>query len=163
VASLIAIGGLGFTVYKALNDGGGEASAAVEAKQLVAFHQVTDRICAENQQALERALPEARLRVQLLAFISRGTGWGVNDLESVTAPASLAARFPEEASLRTDVQNAVLELQRADETGDRQSKADALAAIGAAESAATEVEHQLGLRRCAPVLPPRVRRTIGVD
>ena len=163
IASVIAIGGVTLGIYKALTASGDSASAASEAKQVVAFHQVANRICEENQQALERAVPEANSRVQLLAFLSRGTGWGINDLESVTAPPSLAAAFTEEISLRRTIEEALLEQQQAGETGDLVSKAEAVGAIGAAEEAGTEVDHELGLRNCSPVLPSKVRRATGVD
>lgn len=163
IASVIAIGGVTLGIYRALTAGGDSAPAASEANQIVAFHQVTNRICEENQQALERAVPEATSRVQLLAFLSRGIGWGINDLESVTAPPSLAAAFTEEISLRRAIEEALLEQQQAGETGDLVSKARAIGAIGAAEETAAEVDHELGLRKCASVLPSRVKGAIGGD
>jgi hypothetical protein len=158
IASLIAI----FGAIKALEPEY-STSATAEAKEIVGFHQVTNRICVENHQALERALPEAHSKVQLLAFLSRGTGWGINDLESVTAPPSLADHFDEEIALRRGIQANILELQRAGETGDLESKAKAAVAIVAEEGAATETDHELGLRRCASVLPPKVRKAIEID
>jgi hypothetical protein len=162
VASLIAIGGLGFAALKALTTGD-SASATVEAKQLIGFRQVADRICVENRQALERALPEARSGVQLLSFLSRGTGWGINDLEGVTAPASLAGPFADEIGVRRRIQEALLEVQHAGETGERTVKAEAVAAVYAAEEAASEVGDELGLEKCSPVLPAKVRRAIDVN
>lgn len=162
IASLIAIGGAGFGLYKALASGDDSAPASSEAKQVISFHQLANRICTENQQALERALPEARSRVQLLAFLSRGTGWGVNDLEGVTAPASLASPFGKEISLRQSIEEALLEVQRAGETGELASQAEAMQAVASAEETAAEVDHELGLRQCAPILPSKVRRAINV-
>jgi hypothetical protein len=158
IASVIAIIQFGTGAFKS----GDHTSATAEAKQIVAFHQVSNRICTENQQDLERAVPEAHSRVQLLAFLSRGVGWGVNDLESVTAPPSLAGPFAEEIAMRQKLQADLLELQRTSELGDLESKEQAGAAIAGAEESAREIEHELGLRRCAPMLPNKVRREIGV-
>jgi hypothetical protein len=159
---LIAIGSLALTLYKTLGTTGKSPSGASEAKQIVGFHQVSNRICTENQQALERALPEAHLRVQLLAFLSRGTEWGINDLKGVTAPTSLAEGFAKEISMRRRIEEALLEVQRAGETGDLAAESEAVGAVDSAEEVAAEVDHELGLRRCAPVLPGKVRRAIDV-
>jgi hypothetical protein len=158
VASLIAIIQFGSSVFKSSD----HTSARAEAKQIVAFHQVTNRMCTENQQDLERALSETHRRVELLGFLSRGVGWGINDLESVTAPPSLAGPFAEEIAMRQKLQGDLLELQRSSEIGDLESKEQAGAAIAGGEESARELEHELGLRRCAPMLPTKVRLVIGV-
>jgi hypothetical protein len=162
IASLIAIGGLGLAAREALTGGSGRASAGVEAKQIVGFRQVTDRICAENQAALVRALSEAHSGVQLLSFLSRGTGWGINDLEGVTAPESLVPPFLDEIDARRRVQEALLNVQRAGEIGDRAARAEAVSEVDVEERAIRETGRELGLRRCAPVLPSHVRRAIDV-
>jgi hypothetical protein len=162
VASVITIVGVGFAAFK-LPKPDHSVPATAESKQVVSFRQVTNRMCVENQWALKRALLEAQPKVQLLAFLSRGTGWGVNDLESVSAPASLADQLSSEIAIRRRVQGDLLEIQHAGETGDLEAKAQAEAAIAGAETSAVEVEHELGLRRCAPVLPAKVRRAAGVS
>jgi hypothetical protein len=162
IASLIAIGGVAFGLYKALTAGGGTASASSEAKQIVGFHQVTNRMCDENLRALGRAVPEAHSEVQLLAFLSRGVGWGVNDLESVTAPVSVTETFAEEIHLRSEVEDALLEEQRAGETGDRSRKSEAVGLITTVEESAVRLDHEMGLRQCGAILPREVRRAIGV-
>jgi hypothetical protein len=153
VASLIAIGGLGFAVWKALSADGRKTSATVEAKQIGSFHQLVNQICTENRQALKRAVPEARSGMQLLTFLSRATRRGVNDLEGVTAPASLAAHFAAELDVRRQIQEALLKVQSAEETGDGWELIDADRAIGSAEKASFEIDRELGVEECAPVLP----------
>lgn len=162
IASLIAIGGLTFAVYGAAVGDDDPDSTPFEAKQVVAFRQLSNRICTENREALEQAVPEAHSRIQLLAFLARGTGWGVNDLESVTAPASVADHFTEEIVLRRRIKEGLLDMQRAGETGDLVAKSEAMAMIVSAEELASETNRELGLRRCAPVLPPRAKEAIDV-
>jgi hypothetical protein len=162
VASLITILALGFGIYRTQTGSKDSVSASSEAKQMVAFHQWTNRICTENQMALSRAVPEAHSRVQLLAFLARGTGWGINDLESVVPPESLKDRFPDEISVRQQIQEALLDIQRAGETGDLAAKSEAAAAVGSAEEAAAQVDREMGLRRCAPVLPTEVKGAISL-
>jgi hypothetical protein len=162
VASVIAIAIVAFGLFKLLKPDH-SISATAEAKQVVGFHQVTNSICAENQQALERAVPEAHSTVQLIGFLVRGVGWGVNDLEGVTAPASVAGAFAEEIANRKQMQGDLLELQSARETGDLETRAQVATEIAGAEASALEREHELGLRRCAPVLPSNVRRAIDVS
>jgi hypothetical protein len=163
IASLIAIGGLAFAIYKATTGNKDPESTPFEAKRIVAFRQLSNRICTENRVALEQALPEAHSRIQLLAFLSRGTGWGINDLESVTAPASVAEHFTEEIALRRRIRKSLLDTQRASETGELAAKSDAMARIVSAEEAATKTNRELGLRRCAPVLPVRAKKAVGID
>jgi hypothetical protein len=163
IASLIAIVGAGIGLFEALGTSDGHASSATEAKQIVSFHQLANRICIENQRDLEQALPEARSEVQLLAFLSRGTGWGINDLEGVTAATALAAAFAEELAIRGRLKQALLEVQRAGETGELPGKAEAIELIASLEERATELDRELRLRRCAPVLPHDVKEEIGVD
>jgi anti-sigma-K factor RskA len=57
-----------------------------EGKRVVAFRQVTNRICTEHRGNLSRALAEARSRVERLGFVARALGWDLNDLESITPP-----------------------------------------------------------------------------
>lgn len=161
-ASLIAISGLGFAALKTLTANGSGASTTTEAKQIVSFRQLANSICAENQGALEKALPESHSGVQLLAFLSRGTGWGINDLEGVTAPASLATPFSEEIGVRRHIGQTLLELQRARETGDLIAKSEAVGALASSEESAATLDRELGLRRCAPVLPLNVKEAIDV-
>jgi hypothetical protein len=141
---------------------GGPASPPFEGKQIVAFRQLSNRICTENHEELEQALPEAHSRVQLLAYLSRGTGWGINDLESVTAPISLTEHFTEEIAVRRQIEEALLDIQRAGETGELAVKSAAIGEVVSAEDAAREVNRELGLRRCAPVLPAKVRSAIDL-
>jgi hypothetical protein len=124
----------------------------------IGFQQLANRI----YHALDPALPESHSKVQLLAFLSRGTGWGINDLEGVTAPPSLTDQFREEIAQRRRIREGPLELQRAGEMGDLRSRAAATVALAAGEEAAFKTDHELGLRRCSPVLPPRVWSAIGV-
>jgi hypothetical protein len=137
-------------------------AAVIEAKEIVSFHQLGNRICVENHEALEQALPEAHSRIQLLDFLSRGTGWGINDLEGTTPPTSLAGRYTEEIAVRKQVQGALLEIQRAGETGDLVTRSEAVATLDSAEDEASELGHELGLRRCSRVLPSKTRRAIDV-
>jgi hypothetical protein len=161
-ASLITLGGAAVAIYAAVSSGGSDASPTTEAKQIVSFHQLANRICVENGQDLEQALPEAHSRVQLLGYLSRGTGWGINDLEGVTPPAKFASAFTEELALRSRIKQTLLEVQRAGETGELSAKAEAVGSIDSLEEQATDLNHELGLRRCAPVLPRKVKEAIDV-
>jgi hypothetical protein len=101
-------------------------------------------------------------RDQRLAFLGRGTAWGINDLKSVTAPASLAERFIEEISLRRRIEDALLDVQRTSETGEHAAGSEAIAVVDSVEESALELNHELGLQRCALVLPARARKAIEV-
>lgn len=163
VASLITIGVVGLGIYQAQTKSESSLSPSAEAKQVISFHQVTIRICAENQGDLERARLQAHSDIQLLAFLFRGTGWGINDLEGVTPPATLAESFTEEISVRDRIRKALLEVQSAREMGNAAAQARALVVIDSAERAAVEAAHALGLRGCAPVLPETARRAARLN
>lgn len=139
---------------------GGAHPILPEGKQIVAFHQVTNRICAENAQALRRAFPVARSRIELLAYLSRATGWGVSDLTTVTPPRRMEADFVQEIEMRRQVQHDLLGLQKAFETGDDAARGRVDARLATTEARAKELNQFLGLRTCAPVLPARTKGVI---
>ncbi len=125
-----------------------------EGKRVVAFRQVANRICTENQGNLRRALVEAGSRVERLGFIARSIGWDINDLESITAPPTRFDAFIGEVAVRKRVQPEVLSLQRAIELGDRSTKASAITNLEALEAESRELSREAGLVRCMRILPP---------
>lgn len=124
-----------------------------EGKRIVAFRQVANRICTENQGNMNRALAEGRSRIERLGFVARGIGWDLNDLESITPPPSRFVPFLSEVEVRRRIRRAVLALQRAIELGDRSREADALAALEALEAESRELSLEAGLVRCMRILP----------
>lgn len=159
VASVIAIGGLAVGVVKALQSDSGQP-VLPEGRQIIAFHQVANRICTENTRALRRAFPAARSRIELLAYLSRATGWGIGDLSGVTPPPRMEAGFAEEVENRRRIERDMLDLQQAVETGDETGKARIGVELVAAEARARDLNHSLGLTRCAPVLPSQAKAAI---
>ena len=82
-----------------------------EGRQIVAFRQLANRICAESTQNMKRAFAAARPRIELLGFLSRATSWDVEDLTSVTPPPSRAAAFAAEVSGRRRIAGDLLDLR----------------------------------------------------
>jgi hypothetical protein len=160
VASVIAIGGLAVGAVKALQSDPGRP-VLPEGRQIIAFHQVASRICTENTRALRRAFPAARSRIELLAYLSRATGWGIDDLSGVTPPPRMEAGFAEEIENRRSIERDMLDLQKTIETGDQTGKARIGVELAADEVLARDLSHSLGLPRCAPVLPSQARASIA--
>ena len=152
IASLIAIGGATVAVVHAVTPGNSQSQLS-DKRQLVAFRQVANHICTENRQALHRALLEARSNIELLAYLARGTNWGVGDLSGVTPPASVAGTYPAEVAVRRHIANALLNLQHAVETGDQTARTAAEIELAEGEAEAGELSRSLGLPRCKRVLP----------
>jgi len=152
IASVLAIGGVAIGVLRTLQPGD-SARALPEGAQLIAFHQLANRICVENAQAMDRAFPAARSRSELFAFLARATNWGVRDLSSVTPPPSMAEAFADEIWNRRGVAADLLDLQRAFEIGDKAGQGRAKAKLATAEAKGDELNRSLGLAKCAPILP----------
>jgi hypothetical protein len=125
-----------------------------EGKRVVAFRQVTNRICTEHRGNLRRALAEARSRVERLGFVARALGWDLNDLESITPPPTKFDAFLAEVATRRRSRTEVLALQQAIELGDQSAQANAIAALEALESESRELSRESGVIRCTEVLPP---------
>lgn len=125
-----------------------------EGKRIVAFRQITNRICTESRGNMQRALAEGQSQVERLGFVVRGIGWGLNDLESITPPPSRFDAFLSELVVRRRVRPTVLKLQRAIELGDRSRSAEAIAALETLEAESRELSREAGLNRCMRILPP---------
>lgn len=138
----------------------GDAKLAGEGKRVVAFRQVANRICTENQDNLHRALAEGRSRVERLGFVARAVGWDVNDLESITPPPTRFDAFLAEIAVRKQVRPQILALQRSIELGDQSQEASAIAALEALEAESRELSRESGTVRCVRILPP-IRGLIG--
>ncbi len=121
---------------------------------MVAFRQVTDRICSEHQDNLRRALAEANSRVERLGFVARSLGWDLNDLESITPPPTRFDAFLAEVATRKRARAEVLALQQAIELGDQSSEATIIAALDTLTNESRELSRESGIIRCAEVLPP---------
>jgi hypothetical protein len=132
----------------------GDRNFPGEGKRVVAFRQVTNRICTENRGNMHRALAEGRSRVERLGFVARGIDWDLNDLESVTPPPTRFDAFLAEIAVRRQVRPAVLGLQRGVELGSSRMQARAIAAIEALESDSRELSREAGIVRCMRILPP---------
>lgn len=154
VASLIAIGGLAIGAYGALRSGDSRPTFP-EHRQIVAFHQISNRICTENAQAMKRAFPAAHSYSELLVYLSRAIRWGIRDLTSIVPPPRFSTAFGEEIENRQTVAGELLDLQRAHEIGNETGQARVKLEIAGAESRAAELSRDLGLARCAPILPAR--------
>jgi hypothetical protein len=131
-----------------------------EGKRVVAFRQVTNRICTENRQNMKVALAEAGSRVERLAYVARALGWDLNDLESITAPPTRFDGFLEELAARREMQSEVLALQRSVELGDRGDEALAVESIEGLEEQSRELSRKIGVVRCMSAVP-RVRELTG--
>jgi hypothetical protein len=125
-----------------------------EGKRVVAFRQVSNRICTEHRQNLHRALAEPGSRVEHLGFIARAVGWDVHDLESVTAPPTRFDAFVAEVAVRRRVGPEVLALQGAIESGDQTGQARAIAELETLETESRELSRESGVVRCMRMLPP---------
>jgi hypothetical protein len=125
-----------------------------EGKRVVAFRQVANRICTENQGNLHRALSEATSRVERLGFVAQAIGWDVNDLESITAPPTRFDAFIAEVATRKQVRLEVLVLQRGIELSGRGIEARAIAQLETLEAKSRELSREAGLNRCMRILPP---------
>ncbi len=125
-----------------------------DGKRIVAFRQITNRICTENQGNMDRAFAEGRSQVERLGFMARGIGWNLNDLESITPPPSRFDAFLSEIAVRRRVRPTILELQRAIELGDSAHRAEAIAALESLEAESRELSREAGLIRCMRILPP---------
>lgn len=133
---------------------GAEATFPGEGKRVVAFRQLTNRICTENRGNMHRAIAEAPSRVERLGFMARAIGWDVNDLESITPPPTRFDAFLAEVAARRKARADVLALQRAIELGNRGGEASAIAALEALEDESRELSRESGVVRCIAILPP---------
>jgi len=124
-----------------------------EGKRVVAFRQVTNRICTENRSNMHRALAEASSRIERLAYVARALGWNLGDLESITAPPTRFDGFLAELATRKRLRTQVLSLQKAIELGDHSDEADAIANIRDLEAESRELSRESGIVRCMTVLP----------
>ncbi len=154
IASVIAIAGVGIAAYRALQPSQSQATLP-ERRQVVAFHQVANRICSENMQAMDRAFPAARSRSELLAYLSRATKWGIEDLSGVIPPSSVAMDYVGEIEDRRHIAGELLDLQRAVESGDKAGRARVQAKLANGEARAIELNRSMRLIHCAPALPAR--------
>jgi hypothetical protein len=153
IASVIAIAGVGIAAYGALQPSQSQATLP-ERRQIVAFHQVANRICSENTQAMNRAFPAAHSHSVLLAYLARATKWGIEDLSGVIPPSSAATDYVGEIEDRRHIADELLELQRAAENGDKARRARVQAKLVIGEARAIELNRSMKLVRCAPILPP---------
>jgi hypothetical protein len=124
-----------------------------EGKRVVAFRQVTNRICAENQGNMQRALTEADSRIERLAYVARALGWDLNDLEGISAPPTRFDDFLDELATRRQLRTEVLALQKSAELGDRGGEATAMANIEHLEAESRELSREAGIVRCMSALP----------
>jgi hypothetical protein len=131
----------------------GSAAVPGEGKRIVAFRQVTNRICTEHRGNLHRALDEAGNRIQRLDFVARAMRWDVNDLEGVTPPPSRAKDFLDEVAVRRQAGPAVLSLQQALESRGSAHLARAIARIASLEGESREFSRSAGIVRCMKLLP----------
>jgi hypothetical protein len=124
-----------------------------EGKRVVAFRQVTNRICTENRSNMGRALTDANSRIERLAFVARTLSWDLNDLESITAPPTRFDGFLAELATRRKLRDGVLSLQKSIELGDHGEEAAAIATIEDLEAESRELSRESGIVRCMTVLP----------
>jgi hypothetical protein len=124
-----------------------------EGKRVVAFRQVTNRICTENRKNMRVAVTEARSRVERLGYVARALGWDLNDLEGITAPPTRFDGFLDELATRRQLRSDVLALQRSVELGNRGDKATALADVERLEAESRELSREIGIVRCMRALP----------
>ena len=134
--------------------GQGDDAFPGEGKRVVAFRQVTNRICTEHRGDLRRALAAARSRVERIAFVARALGWDLNDLESVTPPPLKFDPFLAELAVRRKSRSEVLALQQAIELGDQSAEATTIASLEALDSESRELSREGGILRCAVLIPP---------
>jgi hypothetical protein len=124
-----------------------------EGKRVNAFRQVTNRICTEHRNNLQRALTDGRSRLERLDFVARALGWDLNDLETITPPPTRFNAFLDELEARRQARTEVLALQQAIEVGDHGAEAKAVAALEAIEMKSRELSRESGVIRCSHVLP----------
>jgi hypothetical protein len=154
IEALAAIATVALVVIGLLNHfTSGSETFPGEGKRVVAFRQVTNRICAEHRDNLRRALASGSSGVERLANISRALAWDLNDLESITPPPVRFDAFLAEIAARKQAREEVLALQQATELGDQSAEATAIASLEALISESRELAHESGIR-CAEVLPP---------
>lgn len=130
-----------------------EATFPGEGKHVVAFRQVTNRICTENRKNMRVAVAEARSRIERLAYVGRALGWDLNDLEGITAPPTRFDGFLDELATRRQLRNEVLALQGSAELGNRGDEAAAVANIERLEAESRELSREIGIVRCMRALP----------
>ena len=140
----IALVAIGLAQHFDASDG---STIPGEGKRIVAFRQVTNRICTEHRDNLHRALAEATHRIERLAFLARAIGWDVNDLESITPPPSRATAFLAEVSARRRTGPEVLTLQRAIELHRLAAEARVIAKLEGLERQVREQSRSAGNRQ----------------
>ncbi|MBA3867093.1 MAG: hypothetical protein H0X42_12240 [Solirubrobacterales bacterium] len=156
IGALASLAALTFGVVNHFESGGIEPIPG-EGKRIVAFRQVTNRICTEHRQNLQRALAEARNRLERLTFISRAMEWDVNDLESITPPPSRTGPFLAEVSVRRRAGPEVFDLMRAIELHHPTAQANAIAKLEGLEAESRELSQAAGIVRCIRILPATVQ------
>jgi hypothetical protein len=124
-----------------------------EGKRVVAFRQVTNRICTENRDNMSRGSREARSRIERLAYVARALGWDLNDLESITAPPTKFDGFLAELATRRQLRAEVLVLQKSIELGDQGDVSGAIANIEVLEGEMRELSREVGIVRCSKAAP----------
>jgi hypothetical protein len=124
-----------------------------EGKRVVAFRQVSNRICTENRANMHRALAEGRSRIERLGYVARALGWDLNDLESITAPPTRFHGFLDVLATRRQLRAEVLVLQNSIELGDHSGESTAAGNIDDLEAESRELSRETGIVRCARVLP----------
>jgi hypothetical protein len=132
-----------------------------EGKRVVAFRQVTNRICTENRENMHRALKDARSRVERLGYVARALGWDLNDLESITVPPTKFEGFLAELATRRQLRAEVLVLQEKIELGDRDQVSGAIANIEELETESRELSREVGIVRCIRAAPDARELTSG--
>src|ERR1700733_90797 len=108
--SILVIAGTVALIAAAWNhfEAKGTATFPGEGKRVVAFRQVTNRICTENRTNMQVAMAEAGSRVERLAYVARALGWDLNDLEGITAPPTRFDGFLDELATRRQLRTEVL-------------------------------------------------------
>jgi hypothetical protein len=124
-----------------------------EGKRVVAFRQVSNRICTENRTNMHAAMAEARSPIERLAYVARALGWDLNDLESITAPPTRFDGFLDELATRRQLRAEVLALQKSIELGNRSEESTALGAIEDLDAESRELSREVGIVRCMKALP----------
>jgi len=106
-----------------------------EGCRIVAFRQVSDRICEEGAQNMRRAFRAANSLDQLLEYLSRALGWDLHDLTTVTPPPRPEADFFREIEIRRTARRALRSLRSARSSGDSAQRRASEARIRAANVA----------------------------
>ena len=132
----------------------GDETFPGEGKRVVAFRQVTNRICTEHRDNLRRAMAEGRTRVERIGYVARAIGWDLNDLESITPPPTKFDAFLAELAARRGARAEILALQQSIELGDQGGEESAIGALEILEDESRELSGESGVIRCTEIVPP---------